>query len=108
MPVGGVADRTVLEHGDARDGREVLVIGEPYWVDPPPQEAYDAIGCEPEEFLSLAGLVERFEAAGQTSWRWCSPMEPAGVTFCSLLAGRTWPTSVATSVGVSSYSGLRS
>lgn len=42
----------------------LLLVGEPFWNEPPPSEAYEAIGCGPEEFASLAGLLDRFDAAG--------------------------------------------
>lgn len=61
--IGGGVAGTIELMRPAVDPAGLLLIGEPYWVDPPPHEAYDAIGCEPEEFLSLAGLLERFEAA---------------------------------------------
>ncbi|MGH3664282.1 MAG: SAM-dependent methyltransferase, partial [Micromonosporaceae bacterium] len=42
----------------------LLLIGEPYWIDPPPAEAYQAYEFEPDEFSSLDGTLDRFEAAG--------------------------------------------
>lgn len=41
----------------------LLLVGEPFWIEPPPSEAYEAIGCTPDDFTSLAGTHERFEAA---------------------------------------------
>lgn len=41
----------------------LLLIGEPYWTEPPPQEAHTALGIGPDEFTSLHGTLQRFEAA---------------------------------------------
>jgi SAM-dependent methyltransferase len=42
----------------------LLLLGEPYWTEPPPQDAYPAMGIAPARFTSLHGTLERFEAAG--------------------------------------------
>jgi SAM-dependent methyltransferase len=42
----------------------LMLIGEPYWTEPAPEEAYEALGSGPEEFTSLVGTLDRFEAAG--------------------------------------------
>ena len=42
----------------------LLLVGEPYWIDPPPPEAYQALEMGPDEFTSLAGTLERFERVG--------------------------------------------
>lgn len=42
----------------------LLLVGEPYWIDPPPDEAYAALGMDPDDFVSLAGTLDRFTAAG--------------------------------------------
>jgi SAM-dependent methyltransferase len=47
-----------------RDQRSLMLIGEPYWIDPPPDAAYACIGGDRELFTSLEGTLERFEAAG--------------------------------------------
>jgi SAM-dependent methyltransferase len=41
----------------------LLLVGEPYWIDEPPQAAYEALGCAPDDFASLAGTLDRFTAA---------------------------------------------
>ncbi len=41
----------------------LLLVGEPYWIDPPPAAAIDAVGAG-EDFADLAGTLERFHAAG--------------------------------------------
>lgn len=95
----GVADRVLLERGDAstyrpaRDAFDVascvgatwigggvagtiallrqvvkpgglILIGEPFWLEPPPPEARQAVGSHPEEFTDLPGLLDTFAAAG--------------------------------------------
>lgn len=42
----------------------ILLVGEPYWVDGPPAGAYEALGFGPDDFVSLAGTFDRFEASG--------------------------------------------
>ena len=40
-----------------------ILLGEPYWIDPPPEEAYDAMGVALDEFASLEGTLDRLESA---------------------------------------------
>ncbi len=43
----------------------LLLVGEPYWIEPAPSAAaLDALGIEPEEYASLPGTAERLAAAG--------------------------------------------
>ena len=42
----------------------LLLIGEPFWHEPPPAAAYEAMGIKEDEFASLAGTLDRFESAG--------------------------------------------
>lgn len=60
---GGVAGTIELLRPAVRPGGSA-VIGEPYWIDPPPDAAYDALGFRRDEFASLPGLLDRFETAG--------------------------------------------
>lgn len=46
------------------DDRARLLIGEPYWIDPPPDEAYAALEVGRDEFASLEGTLDRIEEAG--------------------------------------------
>ncbi len=41
-----------------------LLIGEPYWIDPPPEPAYGALGMRQDDFVSLDATLDRLEAAG--------------------------------------------
>lgn len=42
----------------------LLLVGEPYWIDPPPEEAYQSSGIGKDDFASLAGTLVRIESAG--------------------------------------------
>jgi SAM-dependent methyltransferase len=41
----------------------LLLIGEPFWNESPPEAAYDALGMKPGDFVSLAETLGRFEEA---------------------------------------------
>ncbi len=60
---GGLAGTLALMRRALRPGGLTLV-GEPFWKDPPPSAAYAALGCKPEDFASLAGTLDRVQAAG--------------------------------------------
>ena len=42
----------------------LLLIGEPYWNETPPDQAYASAKLEKDEFTTLIGTLDRFEAAG--------------------------------------------
>ncbi|MFC4036061.1 SAM-dependent methyltransferase [Streptomyces polygonati] len=42
----------------------LMLIGEPYWTEPPPEEALEEMGAGPDDFTSLPGTLDRIEAAG--------------------------------------------
>lgn len=42
----------------------LLLVGEPYWIGQPPQEAYQALGIAPDQCTSLVGTLDRCTAAG--------------------------------------------
>ena len=42
----------------------LILIGEPYWIEPPPEGAHQVLALGQETFTSLVGTVERFEKAG--------------------------------------------
>lgn len=44
----------------------LLLVGEPFWNEDPPDEAYAAMGVQPGEFVSLAETVQRLAPAGLT------------------------------------------
>ncbi|MEW2359745.1 methyltransferase domain-containing protein [Spirillospora sp. NPDC029432] len=62
--IGGGLAGTIGLMRDALVPGGLLLIGEPYWIEEPPQEAYEAFGFSPGDFASLHGTLERFEAAG--------------------------------------------
>jgi SAM-dependent methyltransferase len=60
---GGLARTLELMRGSVEpDG--LLLVGEPFWNEPPPAAAYEAMDLDADEFTSLGGTLERFEAAG--------------------------------------------
>ncbi len=42
----------------------LLLVGEPYWIEPPPDEAYAAMGLGQDDFTSLLGTLDRIESVG--------------------------------------------
>jgi SAM-dependent methyltransferase len=60
---GGLAGTAAMLRPAIRDGGQILV-GEPYWIEEPPEEAVAAFGFAPGDYLSLAGTAERLDAAG--------------------------------------------
>jgi SAM-dependent methyltransferase len=60
---GGLGGTIELLRPALRPGG-LMLIGEPYLTEPAPEEALEAMGFGPEEFTSLVGTSERFEAAG--------------------------------------------
>ncbi len=60
---GGLAGTIDLMRPAVRpDG--LLLIGEPYWISTPPEQAYGALNIQPDDFTSLAGTEERLAASG--------------------------------------------
>jgi SAM-dependent methyltransferase len=60
---GGLVGTLELMKPALRDGGLVLV-GEPYWTEEPPADAYRGVGVQPGEFSSLVGTMERAEQVG--------------------------------------------
>jgi SAM-dependent methyltransferase len=42
----------------------LVLLGEPFWHEPPPPEALEAMDMGPDDFVSLAGTADRIEEAG--------------------------------------------
>jgi len=42
----------------------LLLVGEPYWIDPPPYEVYSMWDVSEDDFTSLVGTMDRIELAG--------------------------------------------
>ena len=60
---GGLTGTLALLRRAVRPGGLVLV-GEVFWAEPPPAEAYRVLETEPGEFVTLAGVLDRVEEAG--------------------------------------------
>jgi SAM-dependent methyltransferase len=60
---GGLTGTIELTRPAVRSGG-LMLIGEPYWTEPPPASAYGSLGVKPDEFTSLVGTLDRFESAG--------------------------------------------
>jgi hypothetical protein len=46
------------------DGDPTALVGEPYWIEPPPDGAYESLRVAPEDFTSLVGTLDRIDEAG--------------------------------------------
>lgn len=42
----------------------LILVGEPYWIEPPPEAAYAAEGVNKNDYVSLDGTLDRLESAG--------------------------------------------
>lgn len=62
--IGGGPGGTVELMRKAVKPDGLLLVGEPYWISPPPEAAYEAMGLGRDEWVSLAGTAERFAAVG--------------------------------------------
>ncbi|MCB9453486.1 MAG: class I SAM-dependent methyltransferase [Anaerolineaceae bacterium] len=47
-----------------KDENSLLLVGEPYFISPPPEVAYAAWGVKSEDYTSLTGTLDRMESAG--------------------------------------------
>ena len=62
--IGGGLAGTLRTMRPALKEGGVILVGEPYWIDPPPDAAYAAFDMTPDDFASLPGTLERFESTG--------------------------------------------
>ncbi|MGN9840564.1 SAM-dependent methyltransferase [Nonomuraea sp. H19] len=60
---GGLKGTLSLMRRHLRPGG-IALVGECYWISPPPPEAYEFLGMEKGLFTSLAGTDDRIEEAG--------------------------------------------
>lgn len=60
---GGLVGMLELMKPALRPGG-LLLVGEPYWIDPPPPGAPESLGGGADEFTSLSGTLDRFEESG--------------------------------------------
>ena len=86
---GGLAGTIDLMRPALRPGG-LMLVGEPYWTEPPPKDALTAMGCKPEDFTSLAGTLDRFEAAGM---RLVEMVIADGDTWDRYVASQWWTVS---------------
>lgn len=42
----------------------LMLVGEPYWITPPPEAGYTAMGVSKDDFTSLVGTLDRIESVG--------------------------------------------
>jgi SAM-dependent methyltransferase len=61
---GGLLGTLELMRKAVKDKGGLLLVGEPYWIDLPPPEAYAALEVGEDEFTTLDGTFRRFDAAG--------------------------------------------
>jgi SAM-dependent methyltransferase len=60
---GGLAGTAALMRRAVRPGG-LLLIGEPYWADDTPAEAYAALFTQRDDYTTLDGTLDRLETAG--------------------------------------------
>ena len=60
---GGLSGTLALMEPALKPGG-LLLVGEPFWMDPPPEAAYQTFGIGKDDYVSLEGTLDRFEAAG--------------------------------------------
>jgi SAM-dependent methyltransferase len=60
---GGIAGTLALMLPALKPGGTILV-GEPYWIAPPPPDALTAMAMAPDDFTDLAGTAQRIDATG--------------------------------------------
>jgi SAM-dependent methyltransferase len=61
---GGLSGTLALMAQALHDSGGLLLVGEPFWKEPPPEAAYAALDVQPDEFTTLLGTLERIEATG--------------------------------------------
>jgi SAM-dependent methyltransferase len=61
---GGLVGTLELMLEAAKDNTSLLLVGEPYWIEPPPEEAYSLLAENRDTFSTLDGTLDRFESLG--------------------------------------------
>lgn len=61
---GGLVGLLELMKNGLRNENSLILVGEPYWIDLPPIDAYQELGVGTEEFTTLEGTLDRFELCG--------------------------------------------
>jgi len=62
--IGGGLTGTLRLMSSALKSGGLLLVGEPYWITPPPDEAYVSSGIGKDDFTSLIGTLDRCESVG--------------------------------------------
>jgi len=61
----GLAGTLDLMRPGLRDRDSLLLVGEPFWIDEPPDQAYDwIVDGDREAYTTLVGTLDRIESAG--------------------------------------------
>ncbi len=62
---GGLVGTLELMKPGLKDGSSLLLVGEPYWTEPPPPEAVEVFaGGDPALFAGLDSIKQRFDSVG--------------------------------------------
>lgn len=61
---GGLIGTLQLMQTALKSQSGIMLVGEPYWHEPPPPEVCTLLGAEPDTFATLAGTLDRFESIG--------------------------------------------
>jgi ubiquinone/menaquinone biosynthesis C-methylase UbiE len=62
--IGDGLDGTIELMKPALKPGGLLLVGEPFWIDMPPEDAYAAMSVDKEDYVSLDGTLDRFKSAG--------------------------------------------
>ncbi|MFN8565301.1 MAG: hypothetical protein U0703_27585 [Anaerolineae bacterium] len=57
----------------------LILVGEAYWIETPPDEAYAALGVGRDDYVSLIDTLDRIHSAGLGWSRWCWRTRLAGI-----------------------------
>jgi SAM-dependent methyltransferase len=63
---GGLVGTLKLMKSALKPNDGLVLVGEPYWHEPPPAEAAAALNAAPDDFATLPGTLERIESTGLT------------------------------------------
>lgn len=61
---GGLTGTLELMKPVLRDRNSLLLVGEPFWHERPPADAYSQMGVERDEFVTLSDTLGRIESCG--------------------------------------------
>ncbi len=62
--IGGGLVGTLKQMRSALKPDGLLLVGEPYWIAPPPDTLYELMGVAKQDYTSLVGTLDRIEAIG--------------------------------------------